>query len=225
MYKNARELVETELPRAVRSQLFPIFERGVQAYREILSMPGGTFKSIFLHNIKGWMLNFMIFRQFEPDLLSSTFPFISTTEKVNSFEYRALNLLHGNVKINAGKAATLDSFPNRSNYRREYCQRNRFPDDDLFSETDPFYDQLFLSDQPYYLFLTFNVNVQNNKLDFVNLMVPDCNMKKSLFNINLMNEFSLRKKDDTDKKTDEKIVATLKNEFLQNLPIKGEGNE
>lgn len=223
MYKSAKELVEYEMPKSVRSQLLPIFLRGISAYKQILNMQGGTFQSIFIHNIRGALLNFMIFRQFEADMLSSSFPFVPMPEKVNSFKYTALNLLHNNVKINVGKSFNSESFPNNSKYRRNFSERNRFPEDDLFYGLDRAYDQLFVNDDPYYTFLTFNL--KNDELDYLNLMIPNWNMTRPLFNLNLKNEISLVSVTEEAKVHDEKIITHLKDEFLKNLPLKGEVNE
>ncbi|KUO58391.1 MAG: hypothetical protein APF84_13220 [Gracilibacter sp. BRH_c7a] len=220
-YKNAKEMLESELPRSVTSHLYPIFNRGIAAYNSILNMEGGTFQSVFLHNIKGPLLNYMIFRQFEPDMLNDTFPFTPFPQKVNSFNYSALNLLHNNVKINVGKSLNSD-LPNRSKYRRTACEVNRFPDDDLFYGTSGQYDQLFENNEPYYVFLTFNL--KGTELDFVNLVVPNWNMTKCLAQVELKKELRLYIPSEEEKKTDEKVVTSLKTEFMK-LPIKGEAIE
>ncbi|MHB1652320.1 MAG: hypothetical protein ACYCVD_07560 [Desulfitobacteriaceae bacterium] len=224
IYNSAKELVDTELPRTIRAQLYPIFIRGLKAYRDILNMQGGTFQSVFIHNIKGWLLNYMIFRQFEADMLSSAFPFVPEPVKVNSFKYTSLNLRSGNLRLNVGKAFDNNSFPNPSKYRRKSCYRNRFPSDDLFTgTTDPYYDQLFESEAPYYAFLTFNI--KNDDMDFLNIMVPNWNMKRCLTYLNLRNELSLVKTEHTEESQNEKIITSLKDGFIKNIPLKGEASE
>jgi hypothetical protein len=212
-YNGAKELIERELPRNVRSQLYPFFETGVKAYLELVNENRKFFESDFASNIKGWLLNYLIFRQFEGDMVNQNFPFIAQPVKVNRFRYFALNLLHNNVIINVARAATEDSLPNPSKYRERNCKLNRFNAKQLFC--DPGNDnELTVKNEPYYMFLTYRV--RNNEVDFVSLIVPNSDMTNCLEKVNLKSELSLYQID-SEPIHEEKKIIKLKTEVIQSL--------
>lgn len=224
IYKNANELIEEEVPRAIRAKIYPYFQSGLQAYKEILNEEKELFSSAFFSNLKGWLLNFMMFRQFELDMISNTFPFIASPIKVNSFNYQGLNLLHNNIIINVGRSINKDNLPNRSTYRRNYSKKNRFPDQDLFYGISRSYNSFFELNEPYFAVITYGV--KQGDLEFINLMVPNWNMTESLATIDLMKEFSLFESTNNEIVTLEKNQTSIKDEFKKKLHlVKGEKDE
>ncbi|QNB45830.1 hypothetical protein BR63_05585 [Thermanaerosceptrum fracticalcis] len=222
-YNNADELIKKELPRSIRAQLYPFFLSGARAFHEVIQSNSTLFTSTFLTNIKGWLFNYLIFRQFEEDMLSENFPFKVQAVKVNNFNYKSLNLVRQNVIINIGKAKDKDALPNRSWYRVKQCRKNKFKAKQLFYDTNT-KNNLIVKPEPYYLFLTYGT--RNNDIEFVNLLVPNENMTGYLKKIELGSEFSLIKNNDILIQQAEKRITSLKADVLKQLNLlKGEGNE
>lgn len=224
-YQNASELVKKELPRSVRSQLYPFFLSGVIAFQEVVNSTFVLFQSEFMSNIKGRLLNYMICRQFEPDMISESFPFTPKAERVNNFNYKTLNLLRGNVIINVAKASDKNSLPGRSKYRLENCRLNKFSQKQLFYNIKS--KKLIVTNEPYYMFLTYGFK-NSHEIDFVNLMVPNAGMTGILKKVDLISEFSLYTQDVPQEEV-EKRITSLKNDVIRKLNIKlrsdGEGDE
>lgn len=228
-YDNANELVTKELPRSVRSQLYPFFHSGVIAYQEVVNN-SILFRSEFMSNLKGRLLNYMIFRQFEPDMVSSTFPFKTNVEKVNNFNYKTLNLSRGNIIINVAKANDKNSLPSRSKYRLKKCNLNKFYQKQLFCQVKT--KEMVVTNEPYYAFLTYGF--RNNEIDFVNLVVPNDRMTGILKKVDLMSEFSLYKSEVPQEEIEKRItslnqhvIEELNNKLMSEDKIKsdGEGDE
>lgn len=211
LYASAQELLDMELPRSYRAYLLPIVEDGVNVYNQLIGENNIWLNSLILGNIKGRLLSFCVARQFEPDMLSNTFPFTYVAEKVNSFGYRSSNLLKGNVVINIGKACQPNGLPYDSSYRKERCQTNSFPQNSLFMDIDE-NNSLFVTSGPYYSFLTYKVI--GDSLASVNLIVPNQNMSGCYVNVDLMSEFSARPGYSLETPTVEKRVAKIKDELL-----------
>jgi len=167
----------------------------------------------------------MIYRQFEPDMLSETFPFTPKPERVNNFNYKTLNLLRRNVIINVAKAKDKNSLPRKSKYKLENCRLNNFSQKQLFYNVKS--KKLIVTNEPYYLFLTYGVK-DDYEIDFVNLIVPNAGMTSILKNIDLMSEFALYTQDVPQEEV-EKRITSLKNDVVRKLNIKlksdGEGDE
>lgn len=223
-YQDANELIENETPIRVRSQLYPYFQTGLTAFKELVQENEKIFQSDFFHNIRGWVLNYMMFRQFESDMLSKTFPFIPLSKKVNNFNYKTLNLISDNLIINVAKSIAPRTLPNRSQYRRRYCRLNEFNKHSLYFAVDPS-NQLVVKNEPYFMFLTYGVT--KNEIQFVDLVVPNHSMRECLAIRSLKDELSVYTSESMEETvTSEKKVAILKNDVLEKLKlIKGEVNE
>lgn len=215
-YDNAEQLIKKELPIKVRSQFYPFFESGFRVYNEIVSSNRTFFDSTFIPNIKGRLLTFLIFRQFEPDMISNNFPFKTEAKIVNNFKYKSLNLIKDNVIINVCKAPDKDSLPNKAKYKLKNCRMNRFKNKILLFDIDS-NNRLTIKKEPYYVFLTYGYD--KNNISFVNLMVPNSKMTTCLKNIDLKSELKLHTFKGADKKDTEKRLATLKEEAIKNLTI------
>ncbi|MDO7787105.1 hypothetical protein [Desulforamulus aquiferis] len=215
-YNNADELVDNELPIHIRAQLYPLIENGVRAYQEFVYEHFKTFDSAFINNLKGWLLTYMIFRQFEQDMVSSNFPFLCEAQKVNNFQYKSLNLTRGNVMINLGKARDEYAFPHRSKYRIRNCRNNRFTEETLFLGVDKS-NNFIVKNEHYYLLLTYGY--KNGNIGFANLIVPNYKMTKFEKACDLKTEFRLYNNNAGMQSNVEKKVAFIKDEVLQKLKL------
>lgn len=183
-YSSANELLDSEMPRSLRTYFYPIFVSGMQAYKDVIESNKTFFSSSFAANIKGPLLNYMIFRQFEPDFTSAHFPFKLQARKVNNFHYKALNLVREGLIINAGKAYNSELLPNRSGYRKKYCRLNRFNEKHLFFDIEE--NEMVVKHEPYFMLLTYGLN--KGEIDFVNLLVPNASMTGYLKKVDLKAE-------------------------------------
>ena len=219
--KNPKVLVKNEVPRSIRAQLFPLFETGAKAYYEIINTNKEFINSVFLNNIKGNLFNYLIFRQFEPDMINNNFPFKFEAKTVNNFKYRSLNLVRPNSIINIGKAFDKDSLPNRSLYRRKLCKHNNFREKNLLFAINND-NKLCLKSSPYYMFLTYGYNYKKFELEFVNLVIPDKKMKDFIYKIDIKSEYALHrtlKISREEKRETEKKIAFLKEDVIKQFNI------
>lgn len=215
-YDNAKELIRYETPKAIRGQLYPFFENGFRSYQELINDNKAFFDSDFISNIKGRLLSFLVFRQFEKEMLGKKFPFIPEAKTVNNFNYKSLNLLRNNIIINVCRAPDSNSLPNRSKYRLKHCKLNKFNEKNLFYFVDK-KNEMNFKKEPYYMFLTYGYDKKD--ISFVNLLVPDAKMTSILEKIELQSEMFVYKTDEVKKRETEKILTSLKAEALQKLTL------
>lgn len=210
-YTDAESLLEGEFPIAVRRYLYPIFERGEIAFNEIMEDP--LYQSSFSANISGWLSNFLVCRQFEPDMLDSGFPLEVEIRRVNNFNYKALFLHSKHAMVNVAKGSSMkNAFPGRSKYRLRACQNNNILQNTLFWD---FEDGGKIVEDKYFLLLTYHMKMK--ELAYVNLMVPDVNMVESLKTYNLKSEIHVYPQN---KVEDEPIITGIKEEALEALKQK-----
>lgn len=156
----------------------------------------------------------MVFRQFEPDMVSSNFPFTCDAQKVNNFKYRSLNLIRGNVMINVGKARDEYTFPNRSKYRLRSCRNNRFIEESLILGVDNS-NSFVVKNEQYYLLMTYGY--KHGNIGFVKLIVPDDRMTAFKKVCDLKSEFRMYSNNTNTQLEIEKKVAFIKDEVLQKI--------
>ena len=226
MYKDANELMDNEMPRSIRIQLFPFFLSGIEAYRQIVEGNSGFFNSVFAANIRGPLLNYLIFRQFETDMTTKNFPFKTESRNVNNFYYKSLSLLKGDVIVNVGKAYSTDGLPNRAIYRKKYCRLNLFREkNQLFDISE--HNDLVIRKEPYCMFLTYGI--RNGAIDFVNLIVPNTKMTGYLAKKDLKAECLYVAPKQVYSEDVEKRVSALKEDVQKQLDsfknINDEGEE
>lgn len=220
-YESANDLLQSELPIGAQAQLYPIFESGARAYRELLSENLCLFNSVFFNNLRGQLFSYLIFRQFNPDMISQNFFFQVEAKKVNNFNYRALNLVGENLIVNVCRTIDSNSLPTKSKYRKTKCKLNKFNEKGLCLRC--INDQLTVKNEPYYAFLTYGH--KRGVLEFANIIIPNYSMTEILAKIDLKSELHLYKSQIHNSYEEEK-VTTLKKETLEMLSLfkRNEGN-
>jgi hypothetical protein len=219
-FSSAGELIESEMPRSTRIKIYPFFESGLQAYRDILKTNELFFNSAFATNIKGHLLNYMIFRQFEPDMISQQFLLKAEARRVNNFYYNSLNLLKDGLIINVGKTYGRDKLPNRSRYRKKYCRLNKFREKHLFFDINS-ENELVQKNEPYFMLLTYGLD--RGEIEYVNLMVPNDLMTGYHKSIDLKAECLYEQPELLHNEEMEKRMTALKTDTIQKLKLlKGE---
>ena len=216
-YSTADELLDLEVPKEVRSVLYPMFLRGTKAFEELINEEAFMFNSTFLNNCKGQLRTFLIFRQFDADLLSSNFPFSVVPKEVNHCRYTTLNLQRGNVLINVAKEAKQTRLPSRSKFRLDACKTNNFRQNTLF-----FDENGQVQEEPYYLLLTYGYRY--GSLNFVDLVVPDVNMRDVLAVRSLKSEYVMQPKSLEEKELEEELLVKLKYDAIEQLKVKAIAN-
>lgn len=211
MYKTAKEFIENEIPVKVRINLCPIFQAGIKAYNDIISSDYDLFKSDYGSNIYGQLKTFVIYRQFEKDMLSEKFPFDCDAQKVNGFKYKVPKLVRGNGMFLVCRAQKAGVLPKESKYKKEYCRKNMFECRQLKIDLDS-KKMPIISSEKYLAFITYGI--KNNELEFVNLVVPDKDMKECLYYIDLKHEFDMYLRNiNNDQQQEETRIASLKKEW------------
>ncbi len=223
LYKDADELLKRELPPRITSQIYPLFVAGNVAYNQITN--NQKYKNIFhselFPNARAHLMNFLICRQFEQDMLKTSFPFDARILKVNNFGRKNIELFKENIVIHIAKAKDEDSLPSRSGYRESYSYLNRFLEKQLMFSCDDI-KNISVDSEPYYIFLTYGG--KDNTIDFVNLIVPNAGMTNILKKVNLKESLSLFKfSEESIAKTEEKNITKLKKEVIKKLNLDAEG--
>lgn len=191
-----------------RAKIYQMMYIGITAYNRFIKENVELQKSKFLINIKSRLLTFLIYRQFDEDMISKSFPLEVNIQKVNKFGYNALMLCNDKVKISLAKTQNKFSLPNKSNYRLMQCKDNLGIETQLKFNLDN--DSKELIPAPIYVIIGFKII--NNQLEYLNFIVPDTTMKNSIVNINLLAEYKKVILDSKEEPEIEEQITTIKKE-------------
>lgn len=209
---NAKILIETQVSNRNRLKIYPVIDLAIKAYTEITN-DYEFFNSNFFINLRGRLLTYLIFRQFESNALPYTFPYKTENVIVSPFGYRNLNIYNDRVIINIAKADNRnDLLPNLSMYRKNYSKNNIFNERQLLFDTN---EKIVEEKLQYYVLITYKII--NHKITKLNLVVPRPGMEGYLYSEDLINEYTMSKKNSTiiKPKKQEEIVAGLKQHLLE----------
>lgn len=168
-----------------RSSIYQILYIGVTAYNSLLEDNKDIIKSYFFGNIKTRLLTFMIYRQFEGDMLGEDIPFKVDIKKVNNFGYNALNLKDNKVKVSLAKTLKQGNLPNKSVYRKKDSVNNFKYERQLKFNFDE--EKYPIQDAQAYFIVGFGV--KSEKLTHLNLLMPNSSMDSCICNVDLLKEY------------------------------------
>lgn len=189
-----------------RASIYQMIYIGVTAYNRFISENAELQKSKFLSNIKSRLLTFLIYRQFDEDMISKSFPLEVKIQKVNMFGYNSLMLCNKKVKVSLAKTKNKFSLPNKSKYRLEHCKDNLGIETQLKFNLDNESEKLI----PAQIYVIIGFKIINDQLEYLNLIVPDASMETSIVNINLIDEYRKVINNSKEEPEIEEQIATIK---------------
>lgn len=216
IYNNANELIEDALKMDDLLYVYNIINLGEAVYQDILGMQESTFSSKFFIGVRPRIRTATISTQFEQELLAKEFPFNSTSVEVNSFKYAVPELCNDKVILHIARVQHSYELPSASKYRVKKAILNNFKEKQMiYTEQDiPKIDN-----EKYYALITYG---GKEKIDFINLIVPDMNFKNILGYRDLTNLDMMYKNKKVD--TEENMIKRrmrLKEEVLKKIQIQG----
>lgn len=179
------------VPLKVRNNLYQIIYNGISLYNEFAKENRKLINSIFYRNVKTRLQTFFIFRQFDSDMLSDSFPLKVCISNVNKYGYNALTLVNDKVKLSLAKTTGKISLPNKSKYRLEDCKNNSLVQNQLrfnIDDDNSIHSRDSVIESSVYIIIGYKL--QNGELQYLNLMVPDNKMERTISNINLIDEYN-----------------------------------
>lgn len=201
--------VESFIDKEERIKLYKIIYIGVSAYSRLLESNRELVKGPSFKEVKTRLLNFVIKRQFEDDVLALDFPYKVEFKDVNTFGNIALFLKDGNTKIQINKTSKANKLYNStkpSGYMLKEARLNSisFKEIKLYIDAD---DEVKAKEDNR-IFMILGYGIKNNKVDHLDFIIPDENIKKALDTFNGMQEYNeLISGVTNDEITERKIVA------------------
>ncbi|WP_443660582.1 hypothetical protein [Clostridium algidicarnis] len=174
------------VPTGMRQKLYEVVYIGISAYNGLLQDNPEITKSKFFPNVKTRLLTFVVYRQFEDDMVSKEFPFKVDINQVNNFGYNTLTLTTKKIRISLAKTLNNKSLPNRSKYRIKECKNNFKHGTQLCFSFEEFGTNKY-EDAPTYFIIGFGI--KNGEVDHLNLLLPDAIMEDPIANIDLKREY------------------------------------
>ncbi len=210
MTKNEMTLEEMKylnmISTETRGKIYQMLYVGITAYNMLMKENPDLKKSKFFINIKSRLLTFLIYRQFDEDMLSEAFPLKVDIDKVNKFGYNSLMLSNNKVKISLAKTKNKLSLPNKSKYRLKHCR------DNYSIETQFKFN--FESDDPKIIpaqkYVILGFKVRHGELEYLNYMIPDSSMEQAILNLSLTDEYYRFILDTKEEPETEERIATIK---------------
>lgn len=174
------------VPVDIRQKLYEVLYIGISAYNSLLKDNLEITKSKFFGNVKTRLLTFVLYRQFEDDMISKKFPFKVDIKQVNNFGYNSLVLYNKRVKISIAKTLDNMSLPNRSKYRIKECKNNFRHETQLcFNFEEPSIKKY--EDALTYFIVGFGL--KDGVIEHLNLLLPDTSMRYTIANIDIEKEY------------------------------------
>lgn len=207
--------VESIIDKRERLKLYNIIYIGVSAYKRLLEDNKELVNSASFKEIKTRLLNFVIKRQFEEDVLAMDFPYKVDFEGVNSFGNIALFLKDNKSKIQVKKTSKINKLYN-SNKPSAYMLREAKVNSTYSREIKFFIDsddEIGIKEDSR-VFVILGYGVKEKELEHIEFTIPNANLQGFIDTFNAMDEYrNLTSEVINDEMTEKKIVA-LKEEAL-----------
>lgn len=214
MYKDAAEMLNSELPLNVRARLFKYFDNAETMVNELLSERADLFDSKFINNIRGYMWSFLINRQFELMSMNDKSVFQITIKEINNFGRNIIEIRYGGIILYIGKTMKKNQLPNKAKYKLEKSRLNTFEHKQTLFD---YIDDIIIKDkeEPYFGFLTFSL--KNNKINHLQIIIPDKFMRNILFEKDLLKEIHSLENMNFEESEEESQLVKLKDELIEQI--------
>ncbi|KPU45794.1 hypothetical protein OXPF_05830 [Oxobacter pfennigii] len=214
MYKSTSELIKNELSNSVIKPLYNIFDDAFIVYNDLLDNNKEIFKGQYTSEIKSRLINFIIKRYFDDDMVPKNFPFEVKAVRM-AYGQKRLELRRKNIILTLGKAQTTNTLPSYAEYKSIYAKGNSMIANQLMINIDGGEEKYI--DSPHYGIITYNIN--ENKLQFLNIIMPDSNYKYVLDSIPITARLKIVENDNSSTEEDEDRFfrrESIKKEILDN---------
>lgn len=215
MYNSTSELIRGELSNNTIQPIYNIFEDSTTVFKELMDKEQDLFKGTYLTEFKGRLINYIIKRSFDIDRIPKNFPFEVSAVNMACGQKRT-ELKKNNLMLTLGKAQSSSTLPSYSRYKQEYSKGNSEICKQLRMDVE--LGQAKITDIPYYGIITYNL--KNNKLEFLNIVIPDSNYKYVIDYIPITPSFKILENDLGNKEEDEERLLgreNIKKEILEKM--------
>ena len=177
MYKSLEQEIEKTLTPKDLRLIYLVIQDDIKIFKELMEEEKDIFSGKYFKEIKARILNYIIKRSFDNELLPRTFPF-KITRKNMGFN-QAIPVLHKeNILLTIGKTNNIESLPSPSRYKKNYAKGNNLLCRQMKFNLSK---ELGLEEVPYYGVISYVYN--NNELNNLSILVPDNNYKHIIKNI------------------------------------------
>lgn len=205
------EKIEKLIKKEERENIYYILYIGVSAYKRLLEDNPELEKSDSFSEIGTRILNFVIKRQFEPDVLSMDFPFKVEIKDVNPFKAKALFLENKLIRMKVNKTLKRNKLHNSnkvSGYMLDEAKVNSKHQKQIkFLLFDN--NETEIGEQKY-TFMILGYGVRNKEIDHLDFMIPSCDMEKSEETFNALEEYQEIIRMGTNNEQTERQIMSLK---------------
>ncbi|MCK3712619.1 Uncharacterised protein [Clostridioides difficile] len=196
-----------------RIKIYKILYIGVSAYKRLLGEMHGLSESKSFLEIKTRLLNFVIKRQFESDVLAIDFPFEVEFKSLNSFSNTALFLKNNSIRLKIGKTfkpGTLHNSNKASKYMlKEATVNSKYEKQIKFLLDES--NNISIGEEEY-IFSILGYGIKNEEIDHLDFIIPDSNMKGIIDHYDALEEYNEMININSDDENIESTIVALKDE-------------
>lgn len=178
MYIEMMKTVEEDLNKDLLRVIQLIFSDAISVYESLIDDKKDIFSGDYFKSIKGKLLNFIIYRAFDPKLLTSNLPLKSQITRL-PFSQNTPKLVLNNTILTIAKVTNLNSLPAKSKYKLEYAKGNDLIENQFKFDLD---GELGVKSLPYYGIITYEYK---DYLKSLNILIPDSEFKNIIKTINI----------------------------------------
>lgn len=199
-----------------RQSIYNVMYIGLSAYKRLLNENTDLVKSKSFCEIKTRLLNFIIKRQFEEDILGSSFPYKVELRKTNAFNNQALFLKNVKYKLQINKTRNADKCFNGTKPSKYMLKEAKL--NSIYSREIKFFfdsDDLVTVKEDDRLYIVLGYGVNDTELSHLSFIIPNEKFDIIIDKFDAINEYNeLIMNVDNDSEVEDKILK-IKGEAIK----------
>lgn len=212
MYKNVDEFIRYELNPKETQKIYNNIENAVLAVNDLIRK-NDFFRSDFILNISGRLINYAVIKSFEKNMLPKPFIYTTTTRKME-FGQKRIELSKENIKLDIAKTNKSGMLPTPSKYKKLNALNNWGLGNQLYFDNNCSFE---IKESPNYGIITYGV--KNYILQYVEILIPDYTYNYVLKRIDIQPKITLTNVEEIEEETQFFDVEKIKNDIIKNRDI------
>lgn len=212
MYKDVGELIKNELNSKETYKIYNNIENGILAVNDLVRK-NDFFRSDFILNISGRLINYAVNKSFEKDVLPKPFIYDVTIRKME-FAQKRVELSKGNIKLDIAKTNKSGILPAPAKYKKTNALNNWGLSNQLYFDINYPFE---IKESPNYGIVTYGV--KDYTLQYVEILIPDHTYSHVLERVDIKSKIALTKIEDIDEETKFFDVEKIKSDIIKNKDI------
>ena len=212
MFKNATELLESEISLDFMRQIYYGVQNGTTIFKELVERNPELFNNGLSNNIIPKLVSFCINSQFSPEMYVSKDGFLAYIQTVNGFGYNVVVLENENLILHVAKVNRGNKLPSKAKYKLSLAKNNNFEEGQMQLNLWESGNNVAVLGRNYGV-ISYSLG-KDYQVDSIVLAIPNTGFDSYLADVNIKEVVERIKSVDNDKQN-EKTLITLKEKLIK----------